>query len=444
MLLESLRERGSSEEAAQQALRLISDMYPICRSIAGDGLRRTLDLVEQWVSLDRTEVPTGTRVLDWEVPREWNVRDAYVADAAGRRVIDFRAHNLHVLNGSVPVDRTVSLEELQSHLHSLPDKPDWIPFRRTGYYEDQWGFCVSHRDRLALGPGPYRVVIDSTLEAGHLTLGEAVIEGSGSEEAIVYTHICHPSLVNDNLTGIAVAALIARALGSERPRLTWRFVFGSGAIGSITWLARNEHRLPALRAGLVIGLLGDPAPLTYKKSRRGDTLVDRAASHVLRRGGHEGRIVDFEPFGYDERQFCSPGFDLPVGRLTRSPNGAYPQYHTSADDLSLAKPECLAGSIRALADIISVIDADRRMLNLSPKGEPSLRRRGLYGGGGGVEPGEFDMALLWALSLSDGTNDLIEMSERSGLEFDLMNRAVAALEEVGLLRPMHVLHCTAD
>ena len=435
MLLDALQREADSQEAALAACALIERMYPICRSITGDGVRRTLDLVEEQVPLARTEVASGTPVFDWEIPREWNVRDAYIADACGRRLVDFQAHNLHLVNYSSPVDRTMSLAELEPHLHSLPDRPDWIPYRTT-YYRESWGFCLRHRDREALGSGPFRVVVDSTLEPGSLTFAESVVEGSTAGEAIVYTHTCHPSLANDNLTGIAVAAALAGALRAERPRLTWRFVFGPGTIGSLSWLARNEQRLPRLRAGLTIGLLGDAGPLRYKRSRRGDTVTDRAAAQLLAAAPFGALLTDFEPYGYDERQFCSPGFDLPVGRITRSPNGSYPEYHTSADDLSLVRPESLAESIRALARMIAALDANRRLLNLSPKGEPRLGKRGLYGSVGGAGPGEFEHALLWVLSLADGSHDLLAMAARSGLSIDLLDRAAAALEQAGLARTL--------
>lgn len=435
MVLQELQRDPASREAAGEALALMASMYPICRSITGDGVRRTLDLVEQVVPLERTEVPTGTPAFDWEIPPEWNVRDAYIADASGRRVVDFRAHNLHLVSYSAPVDRIMSLDELQPHLHSLPDRPDWIPYR-TSYYRENWGFCLRHTDREALGPGPYRVVVDSTLAPGHLTLAEIVVRGSTDGEALVYTHDCHPSLANDNLTGIAVAAALARALRQEQPRLTWRFVFGPGTIGSLAWLSRNEHRLPRLRAGLTIGLLGDAGPLRYKCSRRGDAVTDRIAAHVIGGEPFSGMLTPFEPYGYDERQFCSPGFDLPVGRITRSPNGTYPEYHTSADDLALIRPEKLAESIRAVARTISLLDANRRVLNLSGKGEPRLGKRGLYGSVGGAGPGEFEHALLWVLSLADGGHDLLAMSQRSGMPFELLDRAATALEEAELVRTL--------
>jgi aminopeptidase-like protein len=414
---------------------LLQAMYPICRSITGDGVRQTLNLVEEWIPLERSEVPSGTAVLDWEIPNEWNIRDAYIADTLGHRIVDFRAHNLHVVNYSAPVRRIMSLEELGPYLHSLPDRPDWIPYR-TSYYREQWGFCLRHRDLVRLGPGPYEVVIDSTLASGSLTYAECVVPGSTDGEAIVYTHTCHPSLANDNLTGIAVVALLAREMRKEQPRLTWRFIFGPGTIGSLAWLSRNEQGLRRVQAGLTIGLLGDGGELTYKRSRRGGCVTDRAAEHVLRNLAPSARIMDFEPYGYDERQFCSPGFDLPVGRLTRSPNGQYPEYHTSADNLEFLEPACMAESIRALAGIIAVLDENRRLENLSPKGEPRLGKRGLYGTMGGTAPGAFEHALLWVLSFSDGAHDLLSIAQRSGLEFDLVARAATALEGVGLARTL--------
>ena len=413
-------------------------MYPLCRSITGPGVRKTLDLVQERIQLQRHEVPSGTKVFDWEVPREWTIRDAYIADSNGLRVVDFAAHNLHVVNYSTPVRGTMSLDELQPHLYSLPEHPDWIPYR-TSYYREHWGFCMRHRDRERLAAGAYEVSIDADLLPGHLTYAECVIPGTTDGQAIVYTHTCHPSLANDNLTGIALAAGLARELDKHSPRLTWRFIFGPGTIGSLTWLSRNESLLPHVQAGLVIGLLGDGGPLTYKRSRMGGTLADRATEFVLTNCDFASRAVDFEPYGYDERQFCSPGFDLPVGRLTRSPNGQYAEYHTSADDLSLVQVDKLAESIQVLARTLSVIDANRRPFNLSPKGEPRLGKRGLYGAVGGAAPGTLEHSLLWVLSLADGAHDLVSMAARSGLGFEQLHAAVSALENAGLVRTLEEL-----
>lgn len=433
MLLEALHAPGAAEAVAEEAHALMGELFPICRSITGDGVRRTLDAVHRWAPLARSEVPSGTPVYDWEVPREWNIRDAWVADAQGKRLIDFRHSSLHVVSCSTPVQATLTRNELEPHLHSLPDQPDRIPYR-TSYYRSNWGFCLRHADRERLGPGPFEVCIDSTLEPGHLSYGECVVPGESSDEAVIYTHVCHPSLANDNLSGIVVAAALARALRAGRPRLTWRFIFAPGTIGSLTWLSRNETLLPRIRAGLVIGLLGDGSALRYKPSRRGDTLIDRAARLVL--PAHGGEELAFEPYGYDERQFCSPGFDLPFGRLTRAPNGSFAEYHNSGDDLQFVTPVALAGALRALADIVAAVDANQCWRNLSPKGEPQLGKRGLYGTVGGSGPGAWEHGLLWLLNQSDGTRDLIDIAGRSRLPLATLAAGAQALHTAGLLAPV--------
>lgn len=430
MLLETLQTQPGALALAADAFDLMRELYPLCRSITGDGVRRTLDLLHTWAPLERSEVPSGTAVYDWEVPKEWNIRDAYVADSRGRRVIDFRALNLHVMSYSTPVRAQMTRHELEPHLHSLPEQPDLVPYR-TSYYRENWGFCLSQRMRDSLGEGPFEVCIDSSLTEGHLSYGECVVPGISSDEVVIYTHVCHPSLANDNLTGMAVAAAMARELRRQQPQLTWRFVFAPGTIGSLTWLSRNEALLPRIKAGLVIGLLGDDAPLTYKPSRRGDTLIDRVVPQVL--AGCGGREIPFEPYGYDERQFCSPGFDLPFGRLTRSPNGCYPQYHNSADNLSFIRVDALAGAVQALATVMHTLDANQRYVNLSPKGEPRLGKRGLYANVGGTGPGMYEQGLLWLLNQSDGHQDLVSIAQRSGIPFAVLDQGAKALQTAGLL-----------
>ena len=421
-----------SEALAEEALALVRELYPICRSITGDGVRRTLDRLGRIVALDRREVRSGTPVFDWEIPREWNVRGAWIEGPDGRRVVDFAEHTLHLVNYSVPFRGRLTLDELRPHLHSIPGQPDWIPYR-TAYYSDYWGFCMRHRDLEALVPGDYEVVVDTTLAPGSLSYAEVLIPGRSGREVLIYTHTCHPSLANDNLTGMAVAALLARELTGRELHLGWRFVFGPGTIGSLTWLAANEAQLGRIAHGLVIGLLGDPGPLTYKASRRGNAPVDRAARHLLPRISPDARLVDFEPYGYDERQFCSPGFNLPVGRLTRSPNGAYPEYHSSADNPDFLDVACLGQSIRALSQLIETLDRNRTCLNLSPCGEPRLGKRGLYGSIGGRPPDELQNAMLWVLNQSDGGPDLLAIAERSGLPFGEVEQAAGLLEKAGLL-----------
>jgi aminopeptidase-like protein len=413
--------------------RLAAELYPICRSITGDGVRRTLEVVGRELDLQVHEVPTGTQVLDWTVPREWNVRDAWVAGPDGRRVIDFQASNLHLMSYSVPVAATLPLAELKRHLYTLPSQPDLVPYR-TSYYAERWGFCASQRLVDSLPEGDYQVCVDTTLADGHLTYGEHLVPGDREDEVLVTCHVCHPSLANDNLSGIAVASRLARMLGRSRPRYSYRFLFIPGTIGSITWLARNEDRVGRVRHGLVLACLGDPGGLTWKRSRRGDTEIDRAVAHVLAASGRPHQVVDFTPYGYDERQFCSPGFNLPVGCLSRTPYAAYPEYHTSADDLDLVRPEHLEDSLQVCWEVVQLLERNRRYRNLAPKGEPQLGRRGLYGSiGGRSDAEERQMAMLWVLNLSDGDHSLLDVADRAGLPFALVADAAGDLERAGLL-----------
>ena len=407
-------------------------LYPICRSITGDGLRQTLRRVSTAVDLSMVEVPSGTAVFDWEVPQEWNIRSALLRGPDGRVVADFAEHNLRIVNYSEPVQATLPLEQLRPHLHCHARNRDWIPYK-TSYYRRNWGFCLRASELDSLPPGDYRVEIDSSLEPGALTYGEAVLPGSSSREVLVFTHACHPSLANDNVSGLVVASAWAQWLSGRSRRFTWRFVFAPGTIGSLCWLRNNEADLGRVEHGLVIGLVGDGAPLTYKRSRRGNAAVDSIVPHVLAELDPRARTIDFEPYGYDERQLCSPGFNLPVGRLTRSVNDGYPQYHSSADDLSLISAESMAASLEACKAITEVIEGDRRYVNLMPRGEPRLGKRGLYGAMGGNSPAQTEMAMLWILNQSDGEHSLLDIARRSGLGFAIVRDAAEALERAGLL-----------
>jgi aminopeptidase-like protein len=423
--------------AGRSAYELVAELYPLCRSITGDGVRRTLDIIGERIPLDRHEVPTGTPVFDWTVPREWNVTDAWVADPSGRRVIDFQRSSLQVVSYSTPIRARMPLEELRPHLHTLPEYPDWIPYR-TSYYSETWGFCLAHRDYLALADGEYEVCIDSSLRDGHLSYGEYVVAGRTGEEVLISCHTCHPSLANDNLSGIAVAVALARhlrALPAASRRYTYRFVFAPGTIGAITWLARNEGAVGAIRHGLVLACLGDGGGFTYKRSRRGDAEIDRAVAHVLGQVG--GRVIDFVPYGYDERQYCSPGFNLPVGSFSRTPHGEFPEYHTSADDLDFVQPSSLGGSFATLLEVLEVLELNRRLRNTNPKCEPQLGKRGLYRTTGGhKDTRQVELAMLWVLNLSDGDHSLLDVSERSGMPFSAVAAAARALEDRGLLEEL--------
>ncbi|WP_344579922.1 DUF4910 domain-containing protein [Nonomuraea roseoviolacea] len=412
---------------------MVERLYPICRSITGDGVRETLAVIGERLALDVTEVPTGTPVLDWTVPKEWNIRDAYVKDPSGRRVVDFRASNLHVVGYSVPVSGVFTLEELRPRLHTLPEQPSLVPYR-TSYYAETWGFCLSQDVLDGLGEGPYEVLVDSTLADGSLTIAEHVLPGELPDEVVISCHVCHPSLANDNLAGVAVAtALAGRLAAMGTRRYTYRFLFMPGTIGAITWLALNRDRVGRVRHGLTLACAGDRGPLTYKRSRRGDAGVDRAVTHVLKDRPHT--VLDFSPYGYDERQFCSPGFNLPFGGLTRTPYAGYPEYHTSADDPGFVTPEAMADTLDVLWRAVGVLEGERTYLNLSPYGEPQLGRRGLYGAlGGRSDTKQAQMAMLWVLNLSDGDHSLLDIAERSALPFAAVETAARALATAGLVK----------
>ena len=432
--ISELRSSLDVDDLAAELFALVERLYPICRSITGDGVRATLGILQEDLPLDVVEVPTGTEVFDWVVPREWNITDAYVEDPAGRRVVDFKEHNLHVVNYSIPVEGTFTLDELRPHLHTLPEHPDWIPYR-TSYYSPTWGFCLRHKDLLALEDGNYRVRIDSSLEDGHLTYAECVVPGESRDEVLVSSHVCHPSLANDNLSGVAVASRLARYLSGSRPRYTYRFVFVPGTIGAITWLARNTDTASRVKHGLVLTCVGDAGEPTYKRSRQGVADIDRAVENVLTYAGTDSSVVRFSPYGYDERQYCSPGFDLPVGCLMRTPWGQFPEYHTSADDLELVRPEALADSLLKVLSAFAVLEENRRYLSTSPFGEPQLGKRGLYRLMGGNTAEHVDeLALLWVLNLSDGRHDLLDIAARADLPFEEVNRAARALLDGELLR----------
>jgi aminopeptidase-like protein len=412
---------------------LAAEIYPICRSITGDGVRATLACLARHIELAVHEIPTGTRVFDWTVPREWNIRDAYIRNAAGERVVDLRSCNLHVLSYSEPIHAMLPLDVLKEHIFTLPDQPALIPYR-TSYYAENWGFCMAHQRLEALPDGVYEVLIDASLEDGSLTYGEYRHQGETDDEVLLSAHICHPSLANDNCSGLALLTLLAAGLAPLRTRYSYRFVFAPGTIGAIAWLARNEHRIDRIRHGLVVSCVGDGGGPTYKRSRQGDALIDRAMAHALRRASPSPTIVDFFPYGYDERQYCSPGFDLPVGLFQRSQFATFPEYHTSADDLDFIRPEHLASSYHMITAALGVVENDWRPLSTNPKCEPQLGRRGLYAALGGSKDGPAkSMALLWILNLADGRHTLLDMAERADLPFGVIAEAARLLQDSGLL-----------
>ena len=433
-LLDDLVGGGDAATALGERLHArMRELYPIPRSLTGDGVRRTLDALSETVEIERHEVPSGTQAFDWTIADEWNLREAHVTDVStGRRVVDVADHSLHVVGYSVPVRERLTREELLPHLHSLPEHPDWIPYR-TSYYHRDWGFCLADRALQGLGDGPFDVVVDADLGPGHMTYGEVVVEGDTEEEVVLTAHLCHPSIANDNLSGLVLATELAATLRAlPRRRFTYRFLFAPGTVGSILWLSRNQDVLPRIRHGLVLTGLGGPGPLVYKRTRRGDCEIDRVVGHVVDRA--DGEVRDYSPYGYDERQFNSVGFDLPFGRLSRTPHGEYPEYHTSADDLHHVRPAELAASYEALLRVVDVLENDRTWVNLAPHGEPQLGKRGIYPTTGGTTASRAVMAMLWTLAYADGSTTLLETAVRADVDFAELRAAAGVLEGAGLLR----------
>lgn len=434
--LEGVVSDEAGRDLGESLYRLCERLYPICRSITGQGVRDSLAALAPLVELTVHEVPSGSAAFDWTVPPEWNLRRGYLVGPAGNRVVDSAEHNLHVVGYSEPVDRTLSLEDLQPHLHSLPDQPEAIPYR-TSYFQPAWGFCLPHRLRESLPPGEYRAVIDSTLAPGALTYGEFRVPGTSNREILISTHVCHPSLANDNLSGITVAAHLAAhfAAAAQPPRYGLRFVFVPGTIGAITWLARNEAAIGNFVGGLVLSGVGDRGPFTYKMSRHGAGLIDRLFESALGREAGS-RIRPFLPYGYDERQYCSPGIDIAAGCLMRTPYGEYPEYHTSGDDLSLLSADALAGTFELCRRVLADAQCVDSYVNLSPKCEPQLGRRGLYDNVGGDNQSKTaQLALLWLLSYSDGAHSTLDIHELSGIDLAVLDGAARRLGDAGLLAP---------
>ena len=421
-----------AEEAGRDLYALMEELFPIPRSLTGDGVRATLGRIGRDVPLHTVELPTGAQVFDWTLPREWNVREAWVEAPDGSRVVDVADSSLHLLGYSTPVDATIDLPTLREHLFTDPRNPDVVPYR-TSYWSERWGFCVSRRVADSLPEGQYRVWIDATLEDGHVTYGEVALDGVTDDVVLLTTTVCHPALANDNLSGIVLLAGLARVLAEQRElRHGFRLVWSPGTIGPLCWLSTNAGLVPHVRHGFAVSCVGDPGPLTYKRSRRETAPIDTAAEVVLR-GFPEATVRRWSPYGGDERQFCSPGFDLPFGALSRTPADAFPEYHSSADDLELVRPDALGESLHAALAMLDAVERDETLVNASPYGEPQLGRRGLYrsvGGGSSEEAG-----LLWVLSLADGSASLLDITARSGLPFGTIREAADALREVDLVRP---------
>ena len=429
------KDLSNSEEVPPIDLHgLVRELFPINRSLTGAGVRETLAILARHVQLEIREVPSGTAVLDWQVPLEWNIRSAMIRALDGRCLVNFADHNLHVVGYSKPIHKEVSRAELAEHVHTLPDQPELIPYR-TGYFADDWGFCMPDNLWQTMQDEAYRIDIDSDLSPGSLTYGELFLAGELSDEVLITAHICHPSLANDNLSGIAVAVALAMRQARLPRRLGYRFLFIPATIGAITWLARNESELGKIRHGLVLTCIGDTGPFHFKQSRSGAP-IDNAVAHILRHSGHPYEIVPFNPYGYDERQFCSPAFDLPMGCFMRSVHGTFPQYHTSADNPGFVKPQALNQSYEVVASLLDLLDANWMYARTDGRGEPQLGRRGLYRAIAGQKEagGASQMDLLWLLNLADGKHNLLEMAERAGIPFGRLQKAVRLALDADLIR----------
>ncbi len=474
--------------------RFATELFPLHRAITGEGLRATLNAVAKRIPIQTRSVPTGTQVLDWSVPQEWSIRQAYVQHPSGHKLIDIQKSNLHIVSYSIGVDKQMLWSELSPYLHSLPEQPEWIPYR-TAHFQSRWGFCLSQEHRTAVTAEnikqPLRVFIDADQYAGELNYGELLISGQRPEEFLISTHICHPSLANDNLTGIVVATELARQLAMQPPLpISFRFLFLPATIGAITWLGQNSDAVRRIRGGLVLSNLGDHGKFTYKTSRQQTALIDRITKTVLEQEAVEFQIRDFTPWGYDERQYCSPGFNLPIGRLTRTPEGEYRQYHTSADDLSFICAESLTESLSLVKTIVAEftrsahwqqglkdagnldagfalmsasdltspgntrspaatnlprsgterevaevpLEPNQTFINVRPFGEPRLDQFGLYRGYGEDQDLALKQAVLWMLNLCDGKNCFADIAIRSGLDPVVLNLAAQKLVYCGLLQ----------
>lgn len=424
------------EHAGQAMYELMSRLFPIARSITGNGVRETLKIIQEFIPLEIHEVATGTKVFDWEVPKEWNIRDAYIKDSKGNKIVDFQKSNLHVLNYSVPVDTKMTLEELKKHLYTLPEYPDWTPYL-TSYYRENWGFCLPHNLMQSLPDDRYEVKIDASLEPGAVTWGEYYVPGETEEEILLSCYLCHPSMCNDSLSGVVLLTFIGQVLSQIKRKHSFRLLFIPETIGAITWLHQNEPHLKHIKCGLVATCLGDPGPFTYKRTRQGNHYLDQVVEKVLQDSGEPYEMIDFFPMGSDERQFSSPGFNLPVGSLMRTPYGRFPQYHTSADNLDFVQAPYLANSYKKYLQVLAVLDSDQKYLNLNPKCEPQLGKRGVYNMIGGQKYAQdFQFAMLWALNYSDGDNSLLDIACRSKIPYEVILQAAQTLQDCKLLDPI--------
>jgi aminopeptidase-like protein len=396
---------------------LIEKLFPICRSITGNGTRKTLELIKQHIPIEINEIHSNTKVFDWTVPKEWNIINAYVKNSKGEKIIDFQKSNLHILQYSIPIHKKMTLDELKNHLYSIEEYPDWIPYR-TSYYQENWGFCISHKQFQTLDDDEYEVFIDSTLEHGSLTYGELFFKGEIEDEILFSTYICHPSMCNDNLSGTALLTFLAKTLIDKQTKYSYRFLFIPETIGAISWLSKNENNVNKIKYGMVATCVGDSGQSTYKKTKQGNTLLDKIVEKILIDSGDSYEIVDFFPTGSDERQFSSPGFNIPVGSLVRTLYGEFPEYHTSADNMDFMNSKSLQDSFTKYHSIIYLLENNVIYKNQNPKCEPNLGKRNLYDLiGANKKLSSNSNSIFWLLNQSDGNTSLLEIASKSNISF---------------------------
>lgn len=445
-----------NSELGKETLELIKTLYPICRSITGDGVRETLKILKHELPLEIKEIPTNTSCFDWKIPKEWNIKDAYILNPQGKKIVDFKNSNLHVVSYSIPVNKKISLNELKQHLHYLPEKPDSIPYR-TSYYNEYWGFCITYNQFNELADGEYEVCIDSSLKDGSLTYGEYFKPGKIRDEILFSSYVCHPSLCNDNLSGVCLLTILGKILDAIPTKFSYRFLFIPETIGAIAWLSQNEDKIKNIKHGLIATCCGDCGNSTYKKTRNGNDLIDHIVERILENSGEPYKILDFWPSGSDERQFSSPGFNLPVGSLMRTVYDTFDEYHTSKDNLDFMDAKALANSLSKYFEVIYQLennadlytletsiqipkishDNDPVFISQNMKCEPHLGKRDLYHKLGALTNQnvlEMKRAIQWVLNFSDGYHSLSDISKKSGLNLTILMDASNLLKNVNLLR----------
>ena len=455
MTIEISKLSESLEVITEEMFSLIQELFPICRSITGNGVRESLERIKENIPITKHEIPTGTKVFDWIIPKEWNIKDAYVTDLNGKKIIDFQKSNLHIVSYSTPIKKQISLDELKKHIFSIPEKPDYIPYA-TSYYNETWGFCLEHNKLIEMNDEKYNISIESKLEDGFLTYGEFLIEGESKDEILISSYICHPSMCNDNLSGVVVATALAKYLKNFKLKYSIRFLFIPETIGAISWLYLNKNKTNNIKHGLILTCLGDSGHFIYKKSRRGDTEIDETVVKILNESKKKFEVVDFFPWGSDERQFCSPGFNLPVGSLMRSMYGKFPEYHTSADNLEFMNKNSLQESFEQYFLIISELEKnftkakieskimkekvrlehEDYFLSTNPNCEPQLGKYDLYekfGGQYDKEKDDLKSAIFWILNFSDGSHSLKEIAARSNLDLEIIKKTALLLESKKLI-----------